>query len=144
MALSRSKDRLFDPVRRCWVARTPEEEVRQNLIAQMVGELGFPLELIAVERTVRELARSLQAPPRRRIDLLVFAPNWQPLLVVECKCGKLVEGALRQLVGYNAYLGAPFIGMANRQEIRVGRWPHLQEGLPRFERLLADLRDVVE
>ncbi len=41
---------IFDPIRRKSVADTPEERVRQALLSQMIGPLGFPKGLLAVEK----------------------------------------------------------------------------------------------
>ena len=41
---------VFDPVRRKWVAQTPEEEVRQAVIKYLHDKKEYPLELMQVER----------------------------------------------------------------------------------------------
>ena len=56
---SLSLSELYDPIREMWVAATPEEEVRQRLIALMIHSLGFPRGLLAVERSLDHLCRHL-------------------------------------------------------------------------------------
>ncbi len=40
---------IYDPLRRKWVARTPEEEVRQRVIAWLRDEAGIPEGLMESE-----------------------------------------------------------------------------------------------
>ena len=60
--------------------------------------------------------------PNRRIDILCYAKNigseddLYPLLMIECKAIKLTEKALEQVAGYNHYVGAYFMGIANEEE----------------------------
>lgn len=77
----------------------------------MVGPLGFPQGLIAVEA---EVGKS-----KRRADIVCYAlmPQLSPLLVVECKAAALTLDAEAQAFGYNAALGAPFICLAGRDGI---------------------------
>jgi hypothetical protein len=96
-------------IRKRWVADTPEERVRQNLIQKMIGELGYPKGLISVEKKIGE----------RRYDLVCYTKSMQPLLLVECKAEKIDEAAENQAVGYNASLKAPFICLASPTEIKT-------------------------
>lgn len=91
------------------MADTPEERVRQALLLKMIGELGFPKGLIAVEKKVGS----------RRFDLVCYTPEMTPLLLVECKAGELNEVALHQAFGYNETIQAPFLCLANGLEIKT-------------------------
>ncbi|HCC29728.1 MAG TPA: restriction endonuclease subunit R, partial [Marinilabiliales bacterium] len=42
LRLSPSKDKIFDSIRKKYVALTPEEWVRQNFIAFLTQELHYP------------------------------------------------------------------------------------------------------
>lgn len=111
MGLS-SQSEVFDPVRNLWVAATPEEIVRQLWIKKMVEELGYPKELIAVEKQVVGL--------NRRLDLLCYSKkkdDLKPLLLIECKAGEIGDEALSQAVGYNSAIGAPYVAVVNQNEI---------------------------
>lgn len=114
---------IFDPIRGKFVAATPEEEVRQRVICQMLG-LGYPKSLIAVEKDLASLAHlHADADPCRRVDLLCFSPFEQcglrPLLIVECKVEMQGGGAERQLAGYNTLIGAPFFALADAKGIQT-------------------------
>lgn len=120
---SPSRQHVYDEVRRLWVKATPEEVVRQTWIQRMVRHLGYPKELMAVEKEIRELPH-LEGTgfPDRRIDLLCFAKGVAPLLLVEFKEDKLDDSAIEQVIGYNYFVKAPFIAVANLQEVCLGRF----------------------
>ena len=102
----------------------PEEIVRQALIVEMTKNLGFPKQLISVEREISTLPH-LQGKkiPKRRFDIICFASSVEkdlplyPLLLVECKAIALSESALAQVFGYNYYVKAHFIALANREGV---------------------------
>lgn len=96
-------------IRKRAVANTPEERVRQALIQRMIAELGFPKGLISVEKGIGT----------RRYDVVCYTKEMAPLLLVECKAGALDEAAVRQAIGYNDAVKAPFICLANAKEMRT-------------------------
>jgi len=114
---------LHDPIRKSWVEATPEEQVRQHLIQQLI-KLGYPPALMVVEKALSELPhlKGRSDVPLRRIDVLCYAKrdSLHPLLLVECKAEPLSKKAERQLIGYNAFVGAPYIALVNGQEARFG------------------------
>ncbi len=99
----------------------PEEQIRQNLIRDMIDRLGFPKELIVIEKELAELPHLREKKvPKRRIDLVCFTKKGDilyPLLLVECKAIPLSDRALEQVFGYNYYVGARFVAIANDQGI---------------------------
>ena len=156
MASSKLNNPLFDPIRKKWVETTPEESIRQALLLKMIGELGFPSAFLAVERELA-LLPSLQLTekdhiPKRRADIIAFAKNIHPdhalfpLLMVECKSVALTPKFAQQVVGYNSVVKAPFLALANGDEILTGHFDekqghyHFEAGLPSYERLLERAR----
>lgn len=122
MALCRSS-KLFCLVRQIELAASPEEIVRQKLLADMTGPLGYPRGHLAVEKNL--FSFGLQ----RRVDLVCFYSErstgvLKPLLLIECKAGSLAEEAENQLFGYNAQIGAPFLCLTNGAE-RKTIWQEL-------------------
>jgi hypothetical protein len=65
-------DTVFDPVRRKWVALTPEEWVRQHFLLFLVNDLKCPASLIAVERSLTLHGRT------KRADLVVHGNDGSP------------------------------------------------------------------
>lgn len=127
MASSSSNNCYFDEIRRSWVAATPEEGIRQRILRKMVYALGFPKELIVIEKELKELPHLTAAPlPQRRIDILCYGKGIHsmhplyPLLLIECKKDALDEKAAEQLIGYNAHVKAYFIALVNREEEKFG------------------------
>ena len=127
---------------------TPEERVRQKLLQIMVRDLGFPPKMLAVEKELSKLPHLLLTPdvPKRRLDILAFAKRGgeiAPLLLVECKAVKLTPAFAQQVVGYNALVQAPFVCLANQQEVLMGSFDdeaghfRFQPGLKSYRRLLT-------
>ncbi len=94
-------------IRKRAIADTPEERVRQVLLQKMVAELGFPKGLLSVERAI---------PHQRRTDIICYTQEMIPLLLIECKAGPIGEAAIRQVLGYNETMGAPFVALSNGKE----------------------------
>jgi hypothetical protein len=48
-----NKRLIFDVVRKKYVVITPEEWVRQNLLQYLIQVCKYPIELIAIEKTIQ-------------------------------------------------------------------------------------------
>jgi hypothetical protein len=116
---SSPRNRIYDRLRQEWVAATPEELVRQELLGQLIDSRGYPKERIAIEVSLRSLHSTTRRPPARRLDILCFDEEFQPLLLVECKAVALTPRVLAQVVGYNHWVGAPIVLVANADERRI-------------------------
>jgi Type I restriction enzyme R protein N terminus (HSDR_N) len=155
MGLSNPKnDSLYDPIRKKWVDKTPEEAIRQLLIRHMLEKLGYPPTLIAIEKELSQLPhlklKSTDQVPRRRADIIVFAKGEEkgtlsPLLMIECKAVPLLPKFAQQVIGYNTFIGAPFVALANERQVLTGCYDKVagmyrfKLGLPRFEELKFNL-----
>jgi hypothetical protein len=122
MASLNSHSKLYDPIRKEWVEATPEEKVRQHVVT-FLKEKGYPTSHFTIEKSLSQLPHlEGVSVPQRRIDILVFKVNAEgslvPFLMVECKAGSLNEEALRQLSGYNTFVKAPYLALANPE----GAW----------------------
>ena len=134
---------VFDEIRQQWVAATPEEMVRQSWIQRMAKELGFPKELLVVERELKalpHLERHPQPLPTRRIDLLSFAYSDEriffPLLLVECKVERLSQNVLEQALAYNSFVQARYVAVVNQSHIRLQYQGVEMNRLPSFSELI--------
>ena len=63
--------------------------------------------------------------PERRADILCYSVRgnenaMNPLLLIECKAITLGEKELRQLIGYNHFVKAPFIALVNQNQQKMG------------------------
>lgn len=116
-------------IRKETVAATPEEKVRQGLLHHLIHKLGFPASHIAVERALHQIPHLHLSPldlPERRADIVCFGQGIHPkheiypLLLVECKSVKLTPKVINQVSGYNVFLQAYFVAVANQEEVRFG------------------------
>lgn len=103
--------RIFDPYRRIWVALTPEEWVRQNLLRFLTGRRGYPAGRTAVETTLR------MGEASRRCDAVIYSADMTPLLLVECKAPSVAvtEETVAQIAAYNRVVRAPLLLLSNGQ-----------------------------
>jgi hypothetical protein len=121
-------DSLFCPIRKTWVAALPEEKVRQGLILKMTQRFGYPLGSLVLEKNLNQLPHlhAHASLPKRRADLIVLVKDlhphypFYPLLLIECKAVPLTHKALRQMIGYNQFVGAPFIAAVNQTQTYFG------------------------
>lgn len=103
------KTYVFDPLRKRYVALTPEEEVRQKVLYLLVEHLHVPAGLVAVEYSVK--VNDLD----KRCDAVVFGTEGHPLMIVECKAPnvKISSKTLEQAVRYHAALQPKFLLLYN-------------------------------
>lgn len=116
---------LYCSIRKRWVAATPEEYVRQNSLQLLIKILEFPLPNIVVEKELKLLPHipSNIALPDRRADILCYTnhcQSLQPLILIECKSIAISSKEIRQVIGYNHFVKAPFIALVNQTEQRMG------------------------
>ena len=141
MVLSPPNRQIYDGIRKEWVDALPEEIVRQKLLSHLVVDLGYPPHAIAVEKSLSELpGLKGKKVPNRRIDLLCFdSETLHPLLLIECKAVPLKEKMFAQVLGYNAFIEAPLICLANEEGFLL-RWEkdlslNSRNQLPTYEQL---------
>ena len=123
---------VHDPVRRRWVALTPEEGVRQHLLADLVA-LGYPAGLLAVEKGLVYRGRGWRA------DVVAYGRDGRARLLAECKAPGVAVGqaTFDQLARYNAVLDAGVLvvdnGAARYCCVREGAAWRFVDALPPFE-----------
>lgn len=100
---------IFDPIRRKYVALTPEEWVRQHFIHYLSEHKNVPLSHITVEKSLKvsHLAK--------RADIIVFKGGQKPILAVECKSPsvEITEEVFYQLLRYNMTLRVEYLVVTN-------------------------------
>lgn len=103
---------VLDPLRRRYVALTPEEKVRQKALYMLVEHLHVPAGLLAVEYSIK--VNGLD----KRCDAVVFDPDGTPLMIVECKAQsvKITGKTLDQAVRYYSTLQPRFLLLYNSAE----------------------------
>lgn len=113
---------FYDLSREKWITKKPEEWIRQKWLHYLIKDLGYPKELISLEKGIHTLVQAANTKiPMRRIDIICFAKQAEkesllPLLTIECKIGKIKESHFRQIMGYNYYIRSRFIAVVNETE----------------------------
>ncbi len=104
-----SGQQVFDPVRKRWVALTPEEAVRQQTIGLLHERYGYPLELMQVEGTIDVGGLA------RRCDIVVYDTTGTPYMIVECKRPEvaITQAVCDQACRYNTVLKVPILYLTN-------------------------------
>ena len=116
-------DTIFDPLRKIEVPLTPEEKVRQDVIAWLRDTEGIPEVMMASEYGFRYNGRQYRA------DVVVFGRDAAPLLLVECKAPgvRLDRNVLEQGLRYNRVLNVRYMMFTNGEHLcfceRVGQGP---------------------
>ena len=103
---------ILDPLRQQYVALTPEEWVRQNLVQFLIQERGYPRGLMAAEKFVQ-----VHGQPHRA-DLVVYDRQGSPLLLAECKepSVNISQDTFDQIARYNRALRARYLLISNGLE----------------------------
>ena len=99
---------VWDGIRQKWVQFTPEEMVRQLVIAHLL-HLGFSRRLIQVEKKIFYHGLS------RRFDIVAYHKELIPFLLIECKAPQVAinQTTFDQIAQYNMSLTVPFLWVTN-------------------------------
>lgn len=133
-----SSPEIFDDIRKKFVALTPEEWVRQNLIRYLTADKRYPATLIAVEMPL-DLGGTVQ-----RSDVVLYQPSGKPLLIVECKAPEVEinQQVFDQVAAYNTKIGAEYILVSNglrhfccRSDAENKRYVFLKE-IPSYDEIM--------
>jgi len=103
---------VFDKIRKKNVLLTPEESVRQTCITFLVQEKSFPIQWINVEKVFKLYNK------KKRYDVVVYKPNKEVLLLVECKAPnvKITKKTFEQIIQYNIALKTNFLMLTNGKQ----------------------------
>ena len=117
------RSKIFDPVRKKYVALTPEEWVRQHFVQFLVNNKGCPASLIAIEQGLKLNKRN------KRSDVVVYTTTGNPVLIVECKAPevKISQEVFHQVAAYNMTLKVPLLVVTNGLQHYCCRIDHEQK-----------------
>ena len=104
-----NKTVVFDPLRKQYVALTPEEQVRQKMLHYLVKTRKVAAGLIAVEYSIK--VNNLP----KRCDIVVFNNLGEPQMIVECKAESvpITEKVLDQAIRYYSGLKVKYLTLTN-------------------------------
>lgn len=106
---SENKVAIFDDIRKKFILLTPEEWVRQHTIQFLLHENQYPKSYINVEKLIKINDLS------KRYDIVVFQPNGEIFLLVECKAPEvsISQQTFDQIARYNLVLNAKYLMVTN-------------------------------
>ena len=101
--------KVFDILRKKFVALTPEEFVRQNFIHWLVGTKNYPQSLIANEVEIK------LNDTKKRSDTVVYDRQCRPVMIIEYKAPdiEITQDTFDQIVRYNMELQARYLVVSN-------------------------------
>ncbi|WP_346236601.1 type I restriction enzyme HsdR N-terminal domain-containing protein [Niabella insulamsoli] len=107
--LRNNQPHIFDPIRKKWLLLQDEEWVRQNFIAYLIQVMRYPKTLIALEKEI------YLGELKKRFDILVYAPDHRPWMLIECKSHKVpvAENVLHQVLRYHITMPADYLVLTN-------------------------------
>ena len=104
---------IWDSLRHKWLLLTPEEWVRQHVIAWLIASKGIPALRISQEYPVNINGQ------HQRADIVVIDDFAKPYILVECKALAIDidNEVVMQAMRYNAIIGARYILLTNGLKI---------------------------
>ena len=111
---------LYDPVRKRRVAATPEERVRQAVIAYLIDTVRVPPNLIGVEYSLS----ALEPGNLLRADVVAWRPGagqLTPWLLVECKepGTRIDDDVAWQAAAYLKSIPCRYVMLTNGRDTRL-------------------------
>lgn len=109
------KDYYLDPIRQKLIYITPEETVRQKIVAHLIDTLLVPKDAIVVEQHLSHYGINT----KKRADIVIHEVdsenNFRPVCVIECKAEDvyLDENTVRQALTYCDLIEADYAMITN-------------------------------
>ena len=138
---SNGKRQIFDTLRRCYVALTPEEWVRQHFVNFILGHKGYPATLMG-----NEVAITLNGM-KRRCDTVVYDRALKPRMIIEYKAPtvKITKEVFAQISRYNLILKVDYLIVSNglqhyccKMDYANNTFTFLQE-IPEYNKVVEEL-----
>lgn len=100
---------IFDPVRRKFVALTPEEWVRQHFVNYLIHYKDYPVELLANEVSLKLNGTS------KRCDTVLYDRYLTPQMIVEYKSPtvEITNAVFDQITRYNMAMHVRYLVVSN-------------------------------
>ena len=102
-------EKIFDPVRKKWLAATPEEIIRQHWIHILHHEAEYPLSFLSIEKKIK--VNRLE----KRYDIVAYSHDSRPHILIECKSHKVTiqQKYFQQAAAYNIAIHTPYLIVTN-------------------------------
>jgi len=101
--------KVWDPIRKKYLVLSPEELVRQCILAFLIDKSSISKNHISVERGLKTENKDW------RYDLLLYQKGGTPLMLIECKAPSvpLTQLTFDQIANYNSVLQVPYLWISN-------------------------------
>ena len=135
------KRQIYDTLRRCYVALTPEEWVRQHFVHYLLNFKGYPTALMG-----NEIAITLNGM-NRRCDTVVYDKALKPRVIIEYKAPmvKITKEVFAQISRYNLILKVDYLIVSNglqhyccKMDYAGNTFTFLQE-IPEYNKVIEEL-----
>ena len=131
------RQQVFDILRKCHVALTPEEWVRQHFVHYLLNHKGYPQTLMG-----NEVAITLNGT-KLRCDTVVYDRSLKPRVIIEYKAAsvKITKDVFAQVARYNLTLKVDYLIVSNglqhyccKMDYTNNSYTFLQE-IPDYEKI---------
>lgn len=111
-------EEVFDPLRKKYVALTPEENVRQQFIRYLNEKRGWPLHMMVSETEISI------GDVKLRCDIVCYGKDLSPKVIVECKrpTVKISSKTFEQIWNYALILKVEYIIATNGKQTFACRY----------------------
>lgn len=129
---------IFDPIRKKYIALTPEEWVRQNFVRYLIEEKSFPINLIA-----NEISLKLHQTTKR-CDSIIYDRDLSPIVIVEYKAPdvEITQKVFDQISRYNVVFRVPYLIITNGLSHFCCHVDYLQQSVT-FLKEIPNFQDII-
>ena len=133
------KLKVFDIIRKKYVAFTPEEHVRQQFIHYLITEKQYPKGLLSVEKQLKV------HDTEKRADIVLFNTKLEPVVIIECKAPEIniTQKTFDQIARYNMTFKADCLIVTNgmkhyccKPDYKTGNYTFLKD-IPDYETITS-------
>ena len=133
------KHRIFDTLRKAYVALTPEEWVRQHFVHYLISAKDYPASLMANETAINLNNIKL------RCDTVVYDKSLSPRAIIEYKAPSvsITKETFAQIARYNLVLKVDYLIVSNglkhyccKMDYAANNYTFLQE-IPDYKTIIS-------
>ncbi len=134
---TQEKPKIFDILRRRFIALTPEEWVRQHFIHYLIGHKGYPAPLMANEVKLKVGDKNLRA------DSVLYTRDLKPRMIVEYKAPhiSITQKVFDQITVYNMLLHVDYLVVSNGMQHYICKMNY-EDNTYTFIREIPDYSDL--
>lgn len=134
---TQEKPKIFDILRRRFIALTPEEWVRQHFIHYLIGHKGYPAPLMANEVKLKVGDKNLRA------DSVLYTRDLKPRMIVEYKAPhiNITQKVFDQITVYNMLLHVDYLVVSNGMQHYICKMNY-EDNTYTFIREIPDYSDL--